>query len=337
MTDGDTDAPTPSADAPGHDGGARRRERWGPDAAGPWRGPAAVTGDEALRPRESASTARRRTYEIIFGHDTPAGRTFDVVLIAAILGSVAAIMLESVAGVRARIGTELRIAEWIFTIIFTIEYGLRLWCVSRPARYARSFFGVVDLLAILPTWLSLLPGGQVLTVVRILRVLRVFRILKLAEYVGSASLLGRALWSARYKITIFVFTVLTITVIVGSLMYLIEGPGSDFTSIPAGVYWAIVTLTTVGFGDITPQSPVGQFLATMLMITGYGIIAVPTGIVTVELAQQARWDVEGRTESAGHGPRGDPAAEVRRCAGCGREGHDDDARHCKWCGGALAG
>lgn len=348
MTDGDPRRPTssdraPPGDAPPDhgskdDGGTRRGEPWGPDAAGPWRGPTAVTGDEQLRPQESASAARRRTYEIIFGHDTPAGRTFDVVLIAAILGSVAAIMLESVGAVRARVGTELRTAEWIFTIVFTIEYGLRLWCVSRPGQYARSFFGVVDLLAILPTWLSLLlPGGQVLTVVRILRVLRVFRILKLAEYVGSASLLGRAMWSARYKITIFVFTVMTITVIVGSLMYLIEGPGSDFTSIPAGVYWAIVTLTTVGFGDITPQSPMGQFLATIVMVMGYGIIAVPTGIVTVELAQQARWGVEGRTESAGHRPRGGPAAEVRRCDDCGREGHDDDARHCKWCGGALAG
>jgi len=339
VTDGDTDAP-PSSSQGGTErdqsrGSERSDERWGPDAAGPWRGPPAVTGDESLRPPESASSARRRAYRIIFGHDTPAGRTFDVVLIAAILGSVAAIMLESVATIRAQVGDELRILEWIFTIAFTIEYGLRLWCVSRPTRYARSFFGVVDLLAILPTWMSLLiPGGQVLTVVRILRVLRVFRILKLAHYVGSASLLGRALWSARYKVTVFVFTVMTITVIVGSLMYLIEGPDSGFTSIPAGVYWAVVTLTTVGFGDITPQSPVGQFLATIVMVMGYGIIAVPTGIVTVELAEQARAESGGRARSAA----GDVGRPRRlSCAGCGRAGHDADARHCKWCGGALVG
>jgi len=178
---------------------------------------------------------------------------------------------------------------------------------------------VVDLLAVLPTYVSvLLPGGQVLTVVRILRVLRVFRILKLAQYTGEARILSQALRASRFKITVFVFTVLTIVVIVGSLMYLIEGPVHGFTSIPAGVYWAVVTLTTVGFGDITPQTPLGQALATVVMIMGYGIIAVPTGIVTAELAQAAR---DGRSE--------------RRCAGCARPGHDPDARHCKWCGAAL--
>ena len=245
-----------------------------------------------LRPPPTASAGRRETYRVIFGHDTRAGRAFDVALILAIIASVLAIMLESVASIRAVHGPLLHSLEWGFTVAFTVEYAFRLWCVDRPARYARSFLGMVDLLAILPTYLTvLLPGGQVLTVVRILRVLRVFRILKLAQYTGEARVLSRALRAARYKITVFVFTVLTIVVIVGSLMYLIEGPVHGFTSIPAGVYWAVVTLTTVGFGDITPQTPWGQALATVVMIMGYGIIAVPTGIVTVEMSQAFRQKV----------------------------------------------
>lgn len=274
----------------------------------------------SLRPPSDASPRRRRTYEVIFEHDTRAGRAFDVVLILAILASVVAIMLESVASIRATHGHVLRVLEWLFTVSFTVEYALRLWCVARPLRYARSFLGVIDLLAFLPTYVSLVvPGGQVLTVVRILRVLRVFRILKLAQYVGEARVLAMALRASRFKITVFVFTVLTIVVIVGALMYLIEGPASGFTSIPAGVYWAVVTLTTVGFGDVTPRTPLGQTLATAVMIMGYGIIAVPTGIVTAEIAYASR----GGTTSP------------RRCAACGREGHDGDARHCKWCGAAL--
>ena len=273
-----------------------------------------------LRPPPEASSRRRRTYEVIFEHDTRAGRTFDVALILVILASVVAIMLESVASIRESHGHVLRVLEWVFTVAFTVEYVLRLWCVSRSVRYARSFLGVVDLLAILPTWLSLVvPGGQVLTVVRILRVLRIFRILKLAQYVGEARVLAMALRAARFKITVFVFTVLTIVVIVGALMYLVEGPASGFTSIPTGVYWAVVTLTTVGFGDVTPQTPVGQALATVVMIMGYGIIAVPTGIVTAEIAYAAR---------------GEPRSP-RRCAACAQVGHDSDARHCKWCGVAL--
>jgi voltage-gated potassium channel len=272
-----------------------------------------------LRPPDAASPRRRATYEVIFGHETRAGRAFDVVLILVILASVLAIMLESVASIRAVHGPSLRALEWVFTGAFTVEYVLRLWCVDRPTRYARSFLGVVDLLAVLPTYLSvLLPGGQVLTVVRILRVLRVFRILKLAQYTGEARVLSQALRAARYKITVFVFTVFTIVVIVGSLMYLVEGPTHGFTSIPTGVYWAVVTLTTVGFGDVTPQTPLGQGLATLVMIMGYGIIAVPTGIVTAELAYATR---DGRAE--------------RRCSGCGRAGHDGDARHCKWCGAPV--
>ncbi len=273
-----------------------------------------------LRPPVEASRPRHRAYTVIFGHDTRPGRLFDVLLIAAILASVVAIMLESVASIRAEYGNVLRAVEWFFTALFTVEYVTRLWCVGRPLTYAKSPLGVIDLLAVLPTYLSLLfPGGQVLTVVRILRVLRVFRILKLAHYVGEAGILIRALKASRYKITIFVLTVVTITIIVGSLMYLIEGPDNGFTSIPRGVYWGIVTLTTVGFGDITPQTAWGQALASIVMIMGYGIIAVPTGIVTAELVATARSEA---------GPE---------CPGCSRGDHDPDARHCKWCGVSLPG
>ncbi len=271
-----------------------------------------------LRPPADASPARHKTYEIIFGSETWAGRTFDILLLVAILTSVAVIMMESVASIRTEYGALLRGAEWFFTALFTVEYVTRLWCVSRAGVYARSFLGIIDLLAVLPTYVSVLvPGGQVITVVRILRVLRVFRILKLAHYVGEARVLGQALKASRFKITIFVFTVLSITVIVGSLMYLIEGPASGFTSIPQGVYWAIVTLTTVGFGDVTPQTFFGQTLASIVMIMGYGIIAVPTGILTAEIVETARTQ---------KGPK---------CPGCERGGHDRDASHCKWCGRTL--
>lgn len=271
-----------------------------------------------LRPPIEASPRRHRTFAVIFGHDTPAGRLFDVLLIIAILTSVLVIMLESVTSVRAEYGRLLRGAEWFFTLLFTVEYVTRLWCVGRPLTYAKSFLGVIDLLAVLPTYISVLvPGGQVITVVRILRVLRVFRILKLAHYIGEAHVLARVMRASRRKITIFVLTIVTITVIVGSLMYLIEGPDRGFTSIPRGVYWAIVTLTTVGFGDITPQTPFGQILASLVMIMGYGVIAVPTGIVTAEIVYSSR---------SQDGPE---------CTQCGQRIHDIDARHCKWCGTSL--
>jgi voltage-gated potassium channel len=274
---------------------------------------------DPLRPPETASEARKTTYRIIFGHQTKVGRDFDLILMVAILASVMAVMLESVASIRDQHGGLLRAIEWAFTIVFTIEYVTRLWCVGRPGRYARSALGIIDLVAILPTYVSvLLPGGQVLAVVRILRVLRVFRILKLAHYSGEASVLMAALRASRYKITVFVFAVMTIVAIVGSLMFLIEGPEGGFTSIPRGVYWAVVTLTTVGYGDIAPQSPLGQGLATIVMVMGYGIIAVPTGIVTAEIAFASR-----------------PSQGRRLCAGCSRHGHDADAVFCKWCGEAI--
>jgi voltage-gated potassium channel len=251
--------------------------------------------------------------------DTPLGKAFDVALIALILLSVAVVMLDSVESVASSSRSVLRWAEWVFTILFSIEYLFRLASVRRPMGYAWSFYGIVDLLAVLPTYLSLMfPGGHYLIVIRILRVLRVFRVLKLAQYMGEARTLGLALRAARYKITVFLFTVLTVVVVVGSLLFLIEGPAAGFTSIPRGVYWAIVTLTTVGYGDIAPLTPLGQSLASLVMILGYGIIAVPTGIVTVELAHQAQRQ---------------PSFLV--CRTCSATGHDGDAKHCRYCGTRL--
>ena len=272
---------------------------------------------------------RRRGYVIIFGHDTPAGRAFDVALLVLITLSVVAVMLETVASVKARYGTALLVLEWSFTLLFTVEYGLRLMCVRRPGRYARSFFGVVDLLAILPTYLSLfVVGAQSLIIIRALRLLRIFRILKLPEYYGQAGLLMTALRGSRQKIVVFIAGVLMIVIVVGALMYLIEGPEHGFSSIPAGVYWAAVTITTVGYGDIAPQTPVGRILAVALMLTGYGIIAVPTGIVTAEMIGIER---KGGTETAVPG-----RARLRRvCPDCGADRHDADARYCKLCGNVL--
>jgi voltage-gated potassium channel len=280
-----------------------------------------------LRAGGPAGSARARTYEIIFEHATGAGRAFDVALILTILASVAVVMLESVQSVRFRYGGELIALEWIFTLLFTAEYVARLWSVDRPRRYALSFFGLVDLFAVLPTYVSLLvPGGQVFIVIRILRVLRVFRVLKLAQYVGEARILRAAIRASRFKITVFLISVVCIVVLVGSLMYLVEGPESGFTSIPRGVYWGIVTLTTVGYGDIAPQTAPGQALAALVMILGYGIIAVPTGIWTVELAQQAR-----------QGSGVEPGARGRVCGHCGRVEGDPEAAFCRYCGGSLSG
>jgi voltage-gated potassium channel len=265
------------------------------------------------------SPLRDTIHDVIFTHDDPPARAFDVVLIIAILASVAVIMLDSVPAVAARYGRWLRAAEWAFTVLFTIEYALRLWSGRHPWRYARSFYGVVDLLAILPTYLAVvLPQARFFVALRVLRVLRVFRILKLAHYVREGAVLGAALRASRYKITVFVLTVLTVVVVVGALMYLIEGPASGFTSIPQGVYWAIVTLTTVGYGDIAPATVPGRLLASALMVLGYGIIAVPTGIVTLELDRASRRPDTGRP-----------------CPGCGVDRHDTDARYCRYCGTPL--
>jgi voltage-gated potassium channel len=262
---------------------------------------------------------RERLHSLIFEHDTPAERAFDVVFIAAIVLSVLVVMLDSMAGFAERHGVWLARAEWAFTALFTVEYVLRVYAARERWRYARSFFGIVDLLALLPTYLSILfPAGRFLIAFRILRVLRVFRILKLATYVREASVLRSAMQASRPKIIVFVSTVLTIVVVVGSLMYLIEGANSGFTSIPQGIYWAIVTLTTVGYGDIAPTTVLGRFVASAVMIMGYGIIAVPTGIVTLELQKASR-----------------AAPQLVRCQACGLDTHDADARFCKRCGAGL--
>lgn len=264
-------------------------------------------------------TLRQRLHSLIYEHDTPAERAFDVVFIGAILLSVVVVMLDSVEWIAARHGRALQIAEWTFTVLFTVEYVLRVWAANEPARYARSFYGIVDLLALLPTYLSVIfPAGRFLIAFRILRVLRVFRILKLATYVAEAAVLTSALRASRQKIIVFLSTVLTVVVVVGSLMYLVEGPANGFTSIPTGIYWAIVTLTTVGYGDVAPETTAGRFIASALMILGYGIIAVPTGIVTLELQRATR---EG--------------GAVRRCTDCGLERHEPDAIHCRRCGARL--
>jgi voltage-gated potassium channel len=268
---------------------------------------------------EQLSPSRERIHEIIFEADTPAGKTFDVSLMLLIILSVLAVMLESTPSIAARYGNLLRAFEWVVTVLFTIEYVLRLYCVRRPARYARSFFGIVDVLAILPTYLSLIiPGAQSLLVIRALRLLRVFRVLKLVHFVGEASELVAALRASARKIIVFLGAVLTIVIIVGSMMYLIEGEESGFTSIPTSIYWAIVTMTTVGYGDIAPQTPLGKILASAIMIMGYGIIAVPTGIVSVELAGVVRKGVS-----------------TKACPDCGAGSHALDAVHCKFCGAKL--
>jgi len=258
-------------------------------------------------------------FEIIFEADTPAGKWFDIVLIISILLSVITIMLDSVSSIRAKHGELLYAVEWFFTILFTVEYIFRLLCVRKPIRYAVSFFGIVDLLAILPTYLSLLFfGSRYLPVVRVLRVLRIFRVLKLGHHTKEANVLRTALYASRRKILVFLFVVLILVVIIGSLMYVIEDEENGFTSIPRCVYWAIVTLTTVGYGDISPESPGGQFLAAIVMILGYSIIAVPTGIMTVELSR-------AHTQQS----------SCQACPSCSAEGHDRDAKYCKFCGTKL--
>ncbi len=267
----------------------------------------------------SRSLWRMKMREIIFEADTPAGKGFDVVLIASILASVVAVMVDSIGSIRLHHGRLLYGVEWFFTLLFTTEYVLRLICVGKPLKYAVSFYGIVDLMAIIPTYLSMvIPGSQYLLVIRIIRILRIFRILKLVNYLGEAQLLIKALKASRRKIAVFLYTVLTLVVIFGSLMYIIEGEKNGFTSIPRSIYWAIVTLTTVGYGDISPQTGIGQTLAAIVMISGYAIIAVPTGIVTVEM-------------SHAFGPN----ISTQACPECSAEGHDAEARHCKFCGAFL--
>ncbi len=273
------------------------------------------------RTHEPASNTgvRHLWYRRIFLHDLPDERNFDVWLIVAIIASVVVVMLDSVEIIKLRWHEQLYLAEWFFTLLFTIEYAVRLWVVKRPLRYATSFYGIIDLFAIVPTFLSLLfPASASLAVVRILRMLRIFRILKLAEYSSEAGVLVQALLRARRKIAVFVATLLTITVVFGALMYVIEGPEHGFTSIPTGMYWAVVTMATVGFGDIAPATSLGRFITSVLIIIGYSIIAVPTGIYTAELARSLQ-----------------PKRHAVRCVECGLIDHETDAWHCRKCGRTL--
>lgn len=266
-------------------------------------------------------TFRAHVHEVIFEADTPLGKIFDISLLILILISVAALMLESVSEIHDTYGSELIILDWVITILFSIEYILRIYAVKRTWKYIFSFYGLVDLLAILPTFISpFISHASVLGNVRILRLFRVFRVLKLASYLVESAILVTAMRKSMRKISVFLGMVLIIVVMVGSLMYFIEGESNDkFSSIPRSMYWAIVTVTTVGYGDITPESPVGQFFSAMLMILGYGILAVPTGIVSVEM-RNAIDEVSTNTVS---------------CESCGREGHSDDANYCKFCGEEL--
>ncbi len=264
---------------------------------------------------------RSRLFEIIYLSDTDAGKWFDIGLILIILLSVLIVMLDSVAGLHSAYGDWFYVVEWSFTILFTIEYGLRIYAVKTPFRYIFSFFGLVDLLAIIPTYLALvISGAQYLMVIRALRILRIFRILKLTRFLGEADLLLKSILGARHKVLVFLFFMLTVVSIFGSLMFVIEGPENGFTSIPMGVYWAIVTVTTVGYGDIIPSTPLGQGLASMMVIIGYSIIAIPTGIFTAELSQQIKKSILKR------GPE---------CQVCNHRAAEADAEFCSHCGAEL--
>ena len=267
-----------------------------------------------------ASGWRLGMYTIIFEADTRAGRTFDLVLIAAILASVAVVVLDSVASINAHYHRLFHFLEWTFTLLFTVEYLARLACVRHPLRYARSAFGIIDLLAVVPTYLTILaPGLHALIDVRVLRLLRIFRIFKLAEYVAEFGALGRALAAARRKIFVFLCFVLLIVMVMGTLMYVVEGPENGFTSIPISVYWAITTMTTVGFGDITPKTDLGRLIASVMMLLGWGTLAVPTGIVSAEFT----------TQKLSREPT------TRTCHECLSEGHSPEARFCRDCGAEL--
>lgn len=262
---------------------------------------------------------KHELHTIIFEAETPAGKAFDLGLLAAIVLSVLVVLLESVHDINASNHQLFYVFEWIFTIMFTLEYVLRLWLVNKPRVYAWSFYGIIDLLSILPTYLALfVSGSQMLMTIRILRLLRIFRVLKLTRFLAESQALKLALLASRRKILVFLFAVLVITIIMGTIMYLVEGPDNGYTSIPTSIYWTIVTMTTVGFGDITPETALGKAIASFIMILGYGIIAVPTGIVTSELTREKKEKLN-----------------TISCPGCGTEGHEKSANYCFKCGAKL--
>ncbi len=272
-----------------------------------------------MKTENSYKDWKRKLHEVIYGTHTPAGKLFDIILLVLILYSIIVVMLESVPRFDTKYHRFLNISEWVITILFSIEYILRIICIKKPKKYIFSFFGIIDLLSTIPKYLSFFfVGSQYLTALRALRLLRVFRILKLVRFVGESNKLAGALKASRTKIFVFVFFVLIISVLLGTLMYLIEGPEHGFNSIPHSVYWTIVTLTTVGYGDISPETPLGQFLATLIMIIGYGIIAVPTGIVSAEYASSKK---ENKNMDEG-----------RSCPSCSAEIYRSDAVYCRKCG-----
>ncbi|MGB6267735.1 MAG: ion transporter [Olleya sp.] len=271
---------------------------------------------------------KERLHEIIYEADTPAGKLFDVILLITILASIVLVMLESVNSIDLKYHKLLNVSEWIITILFTIEYIARVITVNKPIKYITSFYGIIDLLSTLPKYLSLIFGGvHALAALRALRLLRVFRILKLARYLGASNNLVNALKASRVKISVFLFAVIIVSIILGTIMYLVEGEENGFTNIPKSVYWCIVTLTTVGFGDIAPQTPLGQFIASLIMILGYGIIAVPTGIVSAEYANSTK----------NKDPKKDDTVHVntQSCINCLADKHQDHAEFCHNCGSKM--
>ncbi len=273
-----------------------------------------------IQPTDSPQHWRQRLFTIIFESDTPAGKRFDVILLVLILFSMVLVVLQSIPAIEARYKLILYYAEWVITILFTIEYILRLLAVKKPLKYADSFYGVIDLLSILPSYISILfPQAQYLLVIRSLRLMRVFRIFKLARFVTESMSIVQAMKASARRIMVFLAFVMLLCIILGSMMYAIEGPfNQKFDSIPQSVYWAIVTITTVGYGDISPVTPLGKMVASLIMLLGYAIIAVPTGIVTVELSKMSTSRVVSQA-----------------CPSCSRGGHDADASYCKFCGHSL--
>lgn len=262
---------------------------------------------------------RSELYRIIFGTDTPAGQRFDIFLIYAILISIFAVILDTVESLHGQFATGFIFVEWLFTGLFTLEYILRIYCSPNRRKYLFSFYGIVDLISIIPSYLGLIfVGAQYLLIVRLIRVLRIFRVLKLVRYLSEADVLIRSIRQAKRKMFVFFTCVLVLSTLFGCLMYVVEGPDNGFSSIPKSIYWTIVTITTVGYGDITPHTVLGQIISTMAMLTGYSIIAIPTGIITAELANEMRRD-----------------KSVYPCPNCVKVGHDVDAVHCKWCGSSL--
>ncbi|MBN2597330.1 MAG: ion transporter [Marinifilaceae bacterium] len=265
------------------------------------------------------STIKDRLYEIIFEADTKPGKIFDIALLVIIILSILLVVLESVPSIERDYHDVLKLSEWLITAIFSLEYMLRIWIVQKPKAYIFSFYGIIDLLSVLPSYLGLIViGTHGFMVIRALRLLRIFRILKLNRYIKEGAIIVRALRQSRIKISVFLFAVLTMVIIIGTIMYLIEGGENGFTSIPRGIYWAVVTLTTVGYGDISPSTSLGQFFASFVMIIGYAIIAVPTGIVTAELSKQTS-----------------KAASTQVCPNCLADNHSEDALYCNQCGKKL--